>query len=356
MANFSGSLMNSRLLPPEIIWLEPEQIEQAKNLSERPRGRSSRQPTTEAQQWRRYLNALALLSFEEWMRDRLPEHSIERSDTPIDSVGYVEVNGFKFCLMAVEHVLDEIVHISQAVVDQPAQTAHFYVLHEVSEEQRLVTLRGIVRFDELIAYRDRCHCQPQDGCYRLPLALMDAEPNHLLFYCRFLQPGAIPLPMNAAVPTADTNLTALTNATTKLTQWLQDTVDRNWRTIDQLINPDAYLALSTRSIQPDASRGKLINLGVQFGQQTVALLVNVTSEAEGKVTVLVQLHPTGEARYLSPDIRLSLQSTAGKILQEVTSRSQDNYIQLKTFKGKPGKRFKVGIHFGGKTVEEDFEL
>ncbi|MDJ0707594.1 MAG: DUF1822 family protein [Leptolyngbyaceae cyanobacterium MO_188.B28] len=356
MANFSGSLMNSRLLPPEIIWLEPEQIDQAKKLSEHPRGRLSRKLTTEAQQWRRYLNALALLSFEQWIRDRLPAHSIERSAPSIDSVYRVEVNGFKFCLLAVEHVLDEIVQIPQAVVDQPEQAAHFYVLNEVSEEQRLVTLRGILRFDELIDYRDRLQHQSQDGCYSFPLAFMDAEPNHLLFYCRSLQPAAIPLAMSVSAPTDVSPLTTLTNTTTKLTQWLQDRVDRNWQTIDQIINPNAYLAWHTRSMQSDASRGKLINLGVQFGQQTIVLLVNVSSEAEGKVSVLVQLHPTGEALYLSPDIRLSLQSTAGKMLQEVTSRSQDNYIQLKPFKGKPGKRFRVGIHFGGKTVEEDFEL
>ena len=139
MVNFSGSLMNSRLLPPENIWLEPEQIEQAKTLSKRPRAYFNTHPTTEAQHWQRYLNALALLSFEQWMGDRLPEYSMARSDNLIDSVCYVEVNGFKFGLMAVEHVLDEIVHIPQAVVEQPAQAAHFYVLQEVSEEQRLVT-------------------------------------------------------------------------------------------------------------------------------------------------------------------------------------------------------------------------
>ena len=100
----------------------------------------------------------------------------------------------------------------------------------------------------------------------------------------------------------------------------------------------------------------MINLGVQFGQQTVALLVNVTAEVEGKLSVLVQLHPTGETRYLIPDLRLSLRSTAGKMLQEATSRGQDNYIQLKPFKGNPGKRFRVAIHLESKTVEEDFEL
>lgn len=364
MANFLSFQTNSRLLPPEIIWLEPEQVEQAKTMSQLRLGERS---TPELQQWQNYLNALALLSFEQWLSERLPEYPIERSPNFIGPVFYVEVNGFRFCLIAIEHVLDEIMQIPQALIEQPALAAHFYVLLEVSEEQELVIVRGFLRFDELISYRDRHTCQPRDSCYPLPLTLMDAEPNHLLFYCRSVQPTAIALessvsqksftlPINAATPVAERFLIGLTHTTTKLTQWLQDAVDPNWQTIDQLIDPKAYLSLSTRSLESVARRGKLINLGVQVAQQSVALLVNVTSEAEEKLGVLVQLHPTGEARFLIPDLKLSLRLSTGKLLQEVTSRDQDNYIQLKPFKGKPGQRFKVSIHLNRETVEENFEL
>ncbi|MDX2230897.1 MAG: DUF1822 family protein [Leptolyngbyaceae cyanobacterium bins.349] len=65
--------------------------------------------------------------------------------------------------------------------------------------------------------------------------------------------------------------------------------------IDQLINADADLAFSTRALEVGVKRGKLINLGLQLGQQAVALLVNVTSEADEKLGVLVQLYPTGAA-------------------------------------------------------------
>jgi hypothetical protein len=162
--------------------------------------------------------------------------------------------------------------------------------------------------------------------------------------------------VGAAAPSTNQLLGALTNTTTTLTQWLQNAFDEHWQTIDQLINADAYLALSTRSIESGAQRGKLINLGVQLGQQTVALLVNVTAEADGKFGVLVQLHPTGDNRSLMPKLKLSLRSSTGNPLQEVTSRSQDNYIQLKPFKGKPGTCFSVAIQLGSETVEENFEL
>lgn len=355
MTNLPSSLMNSRLLLPETIWLEPEQIAQAKDISNNF--------TTEAQQWQSYLNALALLGFEQWLSSRLSERSMQSvaspfpqaSPEPIESVAYIKVNGFTICLIAVEHVLDETIRIPQAVVEQPELAAHFYVLQEVSEEQELVTVRGFLRFDELMSYRDRYNCQPQDNCYQLPLAFLDAEPNHLLFYCRSLQPTAIALPIHSPRPT-ESFLVGLTQATTTLTQWLQGAFDESWQTIDQLINPDADLSFSTRSLESGARRGKLINLGAQLGQQAVALLLSITSEADGKLGVLVQLHPTGATRYLIPNLKLSLRSQTGKTLQEVTARSQDNYIQLKPFKGKPGIRFSIAIQLGSEVVEESFEL
>jgi Protein of unknown function (DUF1822) len=342
----SNTPINSRLLLPETIWLEPEQMAQAKAMSDRT--------APEAQQWQIYLNALALLSFEQWLRDHLPAASLVRSMQSCES-RYLEVNGFTCCLITIEHMLDETVRIPQAIVEQPELAAHFYVLQEVSEEQELVTIRGFLRFDELINYRDRRNCQLQNGYYELPYSLLDTEPNHLLFYCRTLAPTAIALPSRSSSPTENL-FGALTQTTTKLTQWLQDAFDESWQTIEQLINAEVQLALSTRSIASGVRRGKLINLGVQLGPQTVALLVNVTTEENEKLGVLVQLHPTGISRYLTPDLKLSLRSPTGKILQMVTARSQDNYIQLKPFKGEAGTCFSVAVDRGGETVTENFEL
>ncbi|MDX2230898.1 MAG: DUF1822 family protein [Leptolyngbyaceae cyanobacterium bins.349] len=130
----------------------------------------------------------------------------------IDSVCSVEVHGFTICLIAVEHVLDETVRIPQVAIDQPELAAHFYVVGEVSEEQDLLTLRGLCRYDELI--RDRHHDQIQQGDYLLPLAQLDAELNHLVFYCRSLQPAAIPLPTNTVAPIIDQFFVALATKTT----------------------------------------------------------------------------------------------------------------------------------------------
>jgi hypothetical protein len=105
-----------------------------------------------------------------------------------------------------------------------------------------------------------------------------------------------------------------------------------------------------------AKRAKLIDLGIQLGNQAVAMLVNITAETDEKKGVLVQLHPTGGERFLPTDIKLTLLSKAGKKLQEVVSRNQDNYIQLKPFRGEAGKCFSIQVSLENVSVKENFEL
>lgn len=90
--------------------------------------------------------------------------------------------------------------------------------------------------------------------------------------------------------------------------------------------------------------------------QNVALLVNIKEDTEGKLAILIQLHPSAGARYLPSNLKLILLSKAGKILQEVQSRTQDNYIQLKDFKGEKGKRFQIQVSLGSLSITEIFKL
>jgi hypothetical protein len=72
--------------------------------------------------------------------------------------------------------------------------------------------------------------------------------------------------------------------------------------------------------------------------------------------LLTTPYPTGGERHLPANLKLTLRSKAGKTLQEVISRGQDNYIQLKSFKGKLGTRFSIEVSMGDVKVREDFEL
>lgn len=81
----------------------------------------------------------------------------------------------------------------------------------------------------------------------------------------------------------------------------------------------------------------------------------ITPDPPTQFSVLIQLHPTGEKRYLSPALRLTLYSKEGKLLQVVTAWSQDNYIQLKPLKDEIGKRFHGEISLGDQQITETFE-
>ena len=334
-----NSLTNStfRLLMPETIWIEPEYIKQAAAVGDRT--------NNESQQWQVYLNTLALLSLEKWLRERIPDVRINRDD-----VNYLKIGDFKLCVIATENLLDETVNIPQAVLDRLELAAHFYTIIEVLEEEEQVIIRGFQRYDLLNDYRLQVDLSMQaDGYYSFPLSVFDAEPNRLLGYCRHLDASAIALPVRERV---------LNQVRTKLSQWLQEIVDEGWQTLDALINSEANLALSTRNIflETGTKAGKLINLGMQLGSQTVVMLITVTQEAEEKIGISLQVYPSGGEFYLPPDLKIVLLSKAGKILQEVRSRPQDNYIQLKSFKGEPGKRFSIEISLGDASVTEEFEL
>jgi Protein of unknown function (DUF1822) len=344
-----------RVLLPEGIWLEPDHFEQARALSH--------STSSESLQWQTYVNALAFLGFSQWLDEKMPDRAQSAAHF-IEGGCLLRVGEFKLCLLAVEHVLDEVIPIPTEAVFNPDLAAHFYVALEVCQEEEQVILRGMLRHDQLTAYLRQINQFPE-GHYPIPLSRFDPEPNHLVSYCRYLDAAAIALPVSQA-PSAE-NETApsafaaefresLHQTKTHLSEWLQDRVEEGWLAIDTLIHPEAYLALNTRNSELDIRKGKLLNLGLKLGQQSAALLVSINPEPEDKLNVLVQLHPTDGQRFLPPQIKLTLQSTAGETLQEVQARDQDNYIQLQSFKGSLGRRFSLKVSLLDKFVKEAFEL
>ena len=348
MLNFPDAQTDFRLLLPESIWLETEDLDRAKNIIQRA--------THESNQWQVYLNTLALFGLEKWLKERMPEQSISTSEQIIENTGRLNIGEFKVCAIATDNLLDELVELPRNVLESPELTTHFYALVEVLEEQEEVIFRGCLNYDQLINYRERINLQPQNNFYQLPLSLFDTEPNHLLFYCRFLKPKSISLPVGSAQMTTAKSPKYVRESTTKLSQWLQNIFDETWQTIDSLVNPEANLGYGLRNADEEVKRAKLIDLGMQLGQQNVVLLVKIKGIPNGKLAVSIQLHPGGEARHLPPNLKLTLLSKAGKNLQQVQSRTQDNYIQLKPFRGEKGKRFQIQVSLGSLSITENFEL
>ncbi|WP_158516664.1 DUF1822 family protein [Scytonema hofmannii] len=145
-----------------------------------------------------------------------------------------------------------------------------------------------------------------------------------------------------------------------LSQWFQKVFAAGWQPINEVLNPHiGNLALDFRSSSTNKKLNvhgvKLIDLGMQLGGKSLALMLALSQEEEEKIGILVQVHPTGNEKYLPPNLKLILLESE-RVLQEVPSRSRDCYIQLNYFKGLRGTKFAVQLTLGNFTMTEYFSI
>lgn len=144
----------------------------------------------------------------------------------------------------------------------------------------------------------------------------------------------------------------------RLSEWLQGIFAQNWQSTQTIFSdrPLAYnFRNSPREGDAEVERAKLIDLEMQFGNQSLVLLVALTPEPDG-VAVRVRLYPPDGETYLPPNFKLALLSPSGEILQEVRSRRQDNYIPLPRFRGERGERFSIQVALENASIVERFEI
>ncbi|MEB3356789.1 MAG: DUF1822 family protein [Synechococcales bacterium] len=154
-----------------------------------------------------------------------------------------------------------------------------------------------------------------------------------------------------------------------LSRWLENWVDDGWRSLDSLLGshrPQLAFSFRTNHFLADEAvgRAKLLDLGLQFNHQSLALLIAITpttrtngaSGSQELLDVLVQLHPGDGLAHLPAAIHMSLCSESGQILQDVRSRHHDNYIQLKRFRGIRGECFDIEVSLGQTKVVEKFMI
>lgn len=146
----------------------------------------------------------------------------------------------------------------------------------------------------------------------------------------------------------------------KLSQWFQQKFAAGWQSIDEALNSQlGNLAFDFRSSfrdrKIDVKGVKLIDLGMQLGGKSLALLLTLSQEADEKIGILVQIHPTKNEKYLPPNLRLLLLES-DIILQEIQSRSRDYYIQLNNFKGLPGTSFSIKLILNDFSITENFSI
>jgi hypothetical protein len=143
-----------------------------------------------------------------------------------------------------------------------------------------------------------------------------------------------------------------------LSQWFQQIFEAEWHPLHALLDTNiGNLACNVRSYsdfrEAPVKGAKLIDLGMEIGGKFVALLVALTQEADQKIGILVQVHPTRGDKYLPPNLRVVL-SESGETLQTIQSRNRDYCIQLNRFQGLPGTSFTIQITLGKFSITQDF--
>lgn len=151
---------------------------------------------------------------------------------------------------------------------------------------------------------------------------------------------------------------------TNIYNWFQNIFDydRGWQSLHALNSFEAkkltfafrQRELVTREVSVEGI--KVIDLGMELGNQSVALLLGLTAEDEQKIGIRVQLHPANGQAYLPHDIKLALISQSGTVIQEFKSRIQDNFLQLKRFTCLRGKSFRIKVSINEVSITEDFVI
>ncbi|BAZ02079.1 hypothetical protein NIES37_60870 [Tolypothrix tenuis PCC 7101] len=178
----------------EIITLESEYLTEAIKFSQNSLNKS--------RQWQIYLQYLAFFACHAWLEQREPTLAISKAEllawqsqysNVIDTAFNISIGKFKVCLIPTITFSAEEVIIPRALVDLPEFNAHFYVVISLAEELELASIRGFLRYDQLIKYQPEL--QPElDWNYCLPLTCFNSEVNELLLYLQCLSPTAITLP------------------------------------------------------------------------------------------------------------------------------------------------------------------
>lgn len=144
---------------------------------------------------------------------------------------------------------------------------------------------------------------------------------------------------------------------TKLENWFTGMFETGWQTVEATLSPNQYQLAVVRSpteSDTNVQRARLIDTGMQLGEQAVVLMIAIARNDDCTTNVLVQIHPSRQASLLPPNLDLVLLDESGATIREVRSRSQDNYIQLPRFKGESGDRFSIQVKLDQVSVTESF--
>ena len=150
-----------------------------------------------------------------------------------------------------------------------------------------------------------------------------------------------------------------TNGVTDLNGWFADWCAEGWQTLETFLGEEVRLVPRRVEGMPDGlcrQRIKFITLKVGSEQQTLALLIVLSSEADGRTKIRTQIHPRNRDQYLPSGLILAMYSGTDERLQKVQSTAQEDYMRLPQFRCLPGTQFRLQVTFHNDTFSETFAV
>lgn len=265
---FDDILPIGKFLSTDAISLTPEQIDHAIAASQ--------QGQTYDEQWRLYLQALAVEGSQEWFQMRVPDLPIIRSARDVSWNAFIggmceqlQVGQFRVNLLITDALESCEVALPEAALTHPNGMAHFYVLVEVMEEEGQVTIGSYLRQDQLM---QQSELLVMDGLYWLETNRFDGAIDRLLLDLQFLNPSAISLQTATIASSTATSLPALLPPTV-LQQvintglWLRNQLDQAAQDLAWILLPPVAIPSPLRPTRaPDEQLNILVsNLAEQRG-------------------------------------------------------------------------------------------
>jgi hypothetical protein len=144
-----------------------------------------------------------------------------------------------------------------------------------------------------------------------------------------------------------------------LRNWVEGIVDAGWQSLEEIVGGDRLNLVPVRGTQPfeiTVRHAKLLDTGMELGDHAVVLSLAITVNPDTSMNVLVQLYPKPGTSRLPANVRLVMLTEAGEVIQQVCAREQDNYIQLKHFRGEAGDIFEIQVCLDDLCIAESFVL
>lgn len=392
---------NIKTLTSENLWLEFLETEhkQAEAMKHLQSNQTARHHA--------YINCLCLNVFLRWLKENweLESDYVVPSTTELASIWEV-VNGTaitigqtRLVLIPHEAVDTEEFSVPQEWIDIPSFAANYYLAVQIDLEQNWMRIWGytthktlkeraiydpiyrtytinnqdlIPDLDIILLARKICGSEKAD-IQSLP-SLSQAEVSSVLtklsqsspysprLDIKFVQWGAL-LANDVWRQQLYIKRTAKepTKGLVNLYQWLKnnftESIKAGWHSVAEFSASELELVTVRNHLQYHSiKQAKLLNLQLQLKEQTVILLVALTPEADGRVGILVQLHPYCGEKQLPASLNLALLSESSEQLQSVISRERDSYIQLPSFRCTNGIKFYIKITIADISFLEEFVI